>query len=183
MKFINIGLTGSVLTKDPEDTGLMPDMSTGTTDISKIVEDTVTFEVTTSENFTINPQDMSLPWHIGNEGTMTAELVLQTYNYDPALLVLAFGGTATDESSNGTDDTYNAPTTGFDLTYKAIQVEGDTVDGNSLKLQIPKAAIRGLVHAQFGNNAGQVEFRCTVVTPEDTSGVLQTPWYIGTELV
>ncbi len=176
MKFVNLGLSGSIKTKDPLDTGLMPDMSTGTTDISKIVEDTATFEVSTSENFTVSPQDMSLPWVIGNEGNMEAIVNFQTYNFDPELLVLAFGGSVSDEDSDGTDDTYNAPTEGFSLTYKAIQIAGQTVDGYYLTLKIRKAACRGLVHSQFGNSAGQVEWNCTVVTPENTSGVLQTPW-------
>ncbi|WP_292486720.1 hypothetical protein [Methanohalobium sp.] len=177
-KFVNIGITGGVKTKDPSSDGLMPDMSTGTTDITKIVEDSVTFEVNTSENFSITPQDMSLPWHIGNPGSMDATLSLQTYNYDPNLLVLAFGGNAIDTGSDGIEDEYEAPTTGFDLTYKAFQVEGDTVDGYRLSIQIPKAAVRGIVHAQFGNSAGNVEYSCQVVTPEDSSGVLQPPWYV-----
>jgi len=176
-KFVNIGITGSVKTKAPADDGLMPDMTTGTTDVSKIVEDTVTYEVSTPDNFKITPQDMSHPWYVGNSGEMEAILSFQTYNYDPNLLVLAFGGTATDTGSDGIEDEYAAPVDGFTLKYKAIQVDGEVVDGYKLSLQIPKAAIRGLVHAQFGNTAGQVEFNGEVITPENSSGVLQPPWY------
>lgn len=181
IKWVNIGLTGGVKTKAPSSDGLMPDMSTGTTDITKIVEDSITFNVSTEDNFKINPQDMSLPWYVGNSGTMEAILNLQTYNYDPSLLVLAFGGTASDENAVGENDTYAAPSAGYDLTYKAIKVSGDTVDGYYVNLEIPKAAIRGNVNSQFGNTAGNVEFVCEVTTPEDATGTLTPPWYISAE--
>lgn len=183
MKFVNIGLSGSIKTKDPSSDGTMPDMSTGTDDISKLIEGgNVTFEVTTSEYSTITPEDMQLPWIVTNQGSVEAVINFSTYDYDPSLLSIALGGTVTDEDAGGaeTDNVYEAPTTGFAVQYKAIKVVGETVDGYQMELRIRKAAIRADVHSKFGVDAGTVEWYGMVVTPEDTSSNLQTPWSLAT---
>lgn len=176
-KFVNIGLTGSVKTKAPAADGLMPDMTTGTTDIAKLVRDTITFEVATQENFQVTPQDMSTAWIVGNEGMIEANLNFSTYNFDPDILVLAFGGAASDTDADTVNDKFAAPIDGFSLVYKAIEIQGDTVDGYKLTLSIPKCAIRGSMHGKWTSDAGTVEFFGQVITPEDSSGVLQPPWY------
>lgn len=176
-KFVNIGLNGAVLVKDPSDDGSMPDMSTETTDISKFVDDSITFNVETPENYEVTPQDMAYPWFIGNEGRLNATLNFSTYNFDPNILVLAFGGTAEDTGSDGVEDKYEAPAGAFSINYKAIKIEGDLVDGHRMTLNIVKCALRGNMQGRWTTQAGQIDFIGQVIVPEDDSGELQTPWY------